>query len=131
MGTGLGQLDARFSGVNGVANRLITKYGTTFAISYQSGGVYNPITRAYDTPGTPVSYDIAASPPEPYSLKEIDGTTVIQGDLKSLIPAAQTTEKPPVGATVVYDSATWSIEDSQPIKSGNETAAYEIQLRRV
>ena len=131
MGTGQGHFDSRFSGKKGLANRLITKFGTTFMVAYETGGTYNSITNV-DSGSTSVSYEVAATPPKPYSDKETNGTTIIQGDMKAMLPEFQTPEKPPIGATVIFNNTTWSIAGPvETIWSGNEIAAYGIQLRKI
>jgi len=127
---GLGKLDSRFTGENGVANRLLVKYGGSLQLIYDTGGTYDRTTM---TKAGEVSVDetVDCSPPEPYKKSEIDGTSVLKGDLKTIVPSYQVTNEPPVGATVNFDSQVWRIIDTEPIKSGNEVAAYTLQIRRI
>ena len=126
----LGQLDARFTGATGVANRLITKYGGSVTLVYKTGGTYDKATMTATGEGT-ITNTVSATPPQPYRTDEIDGTTLQTGDLRTYIPSHQVTSAPPKGASVTVDGEQWRIMETNPVKSGNDVCMYELQLRRI
>lgn len=124
-----GRLDSTFAGENGIANKRISEYGTTAQVDYQND-TYDP--KAMTESGvTAVSYPIPIGPVAEYSNSEIDGTTIVKGDVRASIPSYGTPEKPPQGATVTFNSETWSIKHVDSIMSGEEVCLYILQLRRV
>lgn len=130
MTIGQGKLDPTFAGKAGVANRLITAFGGTANISYLSAEVYNKKT-ATSSGGVTVTYELPASPPFPYKKHEINGTSVLEGDLKTYIASYQTPEEPPVNSAYTYLSEKFTIVGVSSLTSGNLVASYELQIRRV
>jgi len=76
-------------------------------------------------------YEVKFSPPFPYALKEIDGTAIQQGDFKLIVAAADLTIEPdPKTDWVVRHGVTYRIVKSNPIVSGDQAAAFELQCRK-
>lgn len=124
-----GALDSIFAGSGGLVKNLLNTYGTTALVEYNTDATYDPTTM---TDGAPVatSYTVTCSPPSPWEQMENDDNTVVQGDIKLIIPESDTTEIPPVGCKVTLQSLEWRAVRVDPIMSGDEIAAYRLQLRR-
>jgi len=127
---GLALLDNVFSGSGGIAKTLHNLFGGTGTIANPGTETYNPLNgQSATAPGT--SFDTDPSPPENYSIKEIDGSNILKTDLKTTIPASDvTSEIVPEKSTLTIGSSVFTIISANPIKSGNETAIYQLQLRK-
>ena len=109
---------------------IIEKYGATGSIftkrgagsvSFTTGGVTNPETEI-----TP-----KLTPPEPYSVAYINGTTIQAGDVKVMVAAQGLSPLPaPSDRVVLFDGNEFTIEGIETIMSGESVAAYILQLRR-
>ena len=96
-------------------------------------GDYNPLTGAVS--GTPDSHTVLITPPAPYESRFVGGDLVQAGDsvvllsarlLANTVPAVP---DPDVGWTVLIDTKTWRVVASNPIWSGAQICAFELQLR--
>lgn len=91
------------------------------------------VTRTYDpTTGknTESNADttIKITPPSPYEQRRIDGTVIQIGDQRVMISSASGIV-PVTGDKMIIAGSTWQIVGISPIVSGEQTAAYELQLR--
>jgi hypothetical protein len=123
--------DDIFAGSNGVAATLLGLFGTTATVTYgDNTASINPVTQVV-TPGATVTETVDASPPEPFTTKEREGTVILETDLKTIIREDQLTGgDPPVGATVTLSSQTYRVIWVAPIQSGDLIAAYTLALRK-
>ena len=121
--------DDIFAGQDGVANFLLTEFGTTCTIEYTTGVTFDPVAMT-NSGGTPViESGISCSPPCKYKKNEIDGTYILTGDTWTCVPEYQLTAEPPVGAIFTHKSKTFKIVHVYPIESGEEIPAYKFRLR--
>lgn len=97
-------------------------------------GGYNPSTGKAGS--QIIDTSIVRGPVENYSSREIDGTTVLRGDLKWTVPAdgidevrtndlVDFGEETPSGGRIRY-----TVIDPYPIYAGERVAVYQLQLRR-
>ena len=113
----------------GIATDLINTFGSTATLIYAGSSSYNAAT-GVDTIGAATEVAVSASPPVPYDINTVDNTSIQQGDLKTLIPAEQVTATIiPQSSKLRIDSIDYLIVNIYPIKSGNDVAAYELQIR--
>jgi hypothetical protein len=97
--------------------------------------VYDPLTDLDQE--TVTTFALKVSPPEPYSVGRIDGTLIRQGDARCLVAGADLDAIgivfPPGSYTSLYleiGSTRWTIVSGNELRSGDQTAAVELQLRR-
>lgn len=113
-----------------LARDLLVSYGTSIVIKKPSATTASPSTQSWaQTFGT--SQTVKCSPPSPYDVRLIDGTNVQRGDLQTLVAAtdANLTFAPETGHHAEIDSKTWRVVKANPIWSGDQVAAYDLQLR--
>lgn len=113
-----------------VAKTLTGVLGQTATLT-RSNASYNPVTGA-TTPNSDTTATIKVSPPKPYSLRQINGTTILQGDLWVVMAAASTTITPIVGDHLTVCGTKHRITNIEPIYAGGggQVTAFTLQLRR-
>jgi len=92
------------------------------------------VTRTYDpdTGKNTVSNadtSITITPPSPYEQRRIDGTLIQLGDQRIMI-SSQSGVVPQSADHFIIGGVTWQVVAVFPIVSGEQTAAYEVQLRQ-
>lgn len=103
---------------------------TTSTITRTTEANYNPETGEADPPVT-TTYSVKTSPPEAFKTLEIDGTNVLKGDFKVIVAARDLTIEPsPQTDTLTRASVVYKIIAVEPIVSGDQVAAYQLQCRR-
>jgi len=124
---GQGELDKPMADL---ATRMCAKYGGLGIYSLTTGNSYDPLTDE-TTLGITINIDVDPSPPFPYTIKEIDGTSIKREDLWTIVPREQITEEPPIDstATLSVNGKVYEIISLKPLVSGKLTAAWMIQLR--
>ena len=111
-----------------LAKQLIGQFGAS--------ATFRRETRTYDVaPGKPTTSDtdttVKLKPPEPYNVSRINGSTVQEGDRTTMIDSTTLgTIVPTTNDKIVYLSTVWQIVNVAPIVSGDQTAAYELQIRQ-
>jgi len=65
-----------------------------------------------------------------YELRYVDGDVIKAGDLRLLIAGSGLSFTPSAGQTCSVDSQTWKVVAVRPISSGEQNAAWELQVRR-
>ncbi|MEK9721879.1 MAG: hypothetical protein VW405_00160, partial [Rhodospirillaceae bacterium] len=69
----------------------------------------------------------------PYEKRYVDGDVVKVEDAMTLVSAedvAAASFTPAQGQTVTFDSVSWDVVSVKVHRSGDQVAAYELQLRR-
>ena len=119
-----------------MADQLIGTLGTSIVVVREDRGTFDPTTQSA-TDGTDVEVSLKGSVTE-YRRHEIDGLNVLAKDRKLMI-AGDAVERATdlVGGIVEGDrvrfgveTAEWRIVHIEPIQSGDEIAAYALQIRR-
>jgi hypothetical protein len=72
---------------------------------------------------------VKITPPNPYSQSRIDNTLIQQGD-QMVMMSSNSGIVPQLSDKFVINGQTWQVVNVKPIVSGEETAAYELQLRQ-
>lgn len=118
--------DDVFSGPQGVAKSLIGKFGTSATLR-REGRTFDVSTRRNTVSNT--DYAVKMTPPQPYNKGRKGDTVVEVGELTTMIAADglaivpnTTTDK------IVYGGTVWQILKSDPIVSGDQTAAYQLRI---
>lgn len=82
-------------------------------------------------PSTPVPYQVKLSPPTEYTSHEIDGTSILRGDLRAYLAAKDIDITPdPQTDTLSKGELVLKIVSVSNEPSGDQTAMYELQLRK-
>jgi hypothetical protein len=121
-----------YSNMQGVALRLIEKFGQTITLRDTVPGEYDPVT-GEQTPDVEVDQPAQAILQD-YALQQsgmsyAEGTVIKQGDKKILV-AAQGITPPTLTTTVLADGATWTIVNIKEINPAGTPLVYELQGRR-
>lgn len=92
------------------------------------------VTRTYDvsTGKNAVSNSdtsVTITPPAPYEQRRIDGTVIQLGDQRIML-SAKSGIVPESTDFFIIGGQTWQVVAIFPIVSGEQTAAYEVQLRQ-
>lgn len=112
-----------------LADDLIADFGTTAQIITTTGGSYDPVTGAA-TAGAETATTINVAPPAAYNVREIDGTSIRQGDMRLTIPRLQLAQIPAPGAIIQIGGIRYQVVDCNPVYSGAQAAAWEVQIRK-
>lgn len=89
---------------------------------------YDPLTGSDTETTTPYTPNI--SPPLNYNNHEVDGKTIVTGDVKFIVEAkGLTIELDPKTDKIIHAGVTWDIVRVKPVYSGAEIAAYIVQAR--
>ncbi len=88
---------------------------------------YDPVTGKNTESNSDTSVTI--TPPAPYEQRRIDGTLIQLGDQRTMI-SSRSGVVPKSADLFIIGGATWQVVAVFPIVSGEQTAAYEIQLRQ-
>lgn len=109
---------------------LLKEVGEPIILDRTQNAEYNAATSEVE--GAPKKWNGIAAPDE-YSLRDIDGDQVRQGDVKLIVgsntPGASFT-RPAIADRIRYDSAWWRVIDCQPIRYQGRDVAYTVQLRK-
>jgi hypothetical protein len=131
-----GLFDSVFSGVSGVAETLLGTLGITCNVHLKPSENYNPATGETVSDEAEI-FTVKCSPPANYQINEIDGTNILNGDIKLIIGAAQlkraitTVNKERLErSTIEINGEYLTVVSVEPIYSGELISAYKLQLRR-
>ena len=112
-----------------IAKNLLQQFGTDITITRLTSSTFNPATLGQS--GTVDAQTVKCSPPSPYRAAQIDGTNVLFGDLSVVIadndPGFEFA--PATGQHASFGGKAYSIVNVETIRSGDEVAAYQCQLR--
>lgn len=91
---------------------------------------YNPTTGAESSVVTSQQV-VTGTPPQEYSLREIDEVSVKRGDFKIFVRAADLSAVPSTGTdTVTLGGVVYRLLDVKPIYADEEAVMYELQCRK-
>lgn len=122
----MAELDKVFPGL---ASDLLARYGAIGKLIYVNKGEIDPAT-GKRTESTR-SKMVKLQPPYPFSRTAIDGSLVQEGDAMTMVAARDIGAAPVANQDRVEVSGrTWQIVGVNPLDSGDQTAAYELHIRR-
>lgn len=105
---------------------LITRVGIPAIFDTTAGSVYDPETGTVIRPEVgPVT--VKATPPGADEKRPGDGTGLSRG-AQTYIAAEGLTFEPRVGMSVTFKDRVWAIGAVHPIHSGDQVAAYRLEL---
>ena len=109
---------------------VVNKYGKTVTITVTSSTINVALGKIASSSET--TYSKKVSPPAPYKSRYIDGTMIQAHDLQCILPASGLGFTPSLSdeMTVTMDSVVWSVKGFDPMYSGDDVAAYRLQLRK-
>lgn len=111
--------------MQGVATRLLGKYGSTVTLVRAGSKVWNPVTGEYEwQPDTQIPLTAV---PVPINVALVNGTTIQAGDMTV---KADYSVLPKMEDKVDMDGERWSVVDIQPKKVNDDIVAWFIQVRK-
>lgn len=108
---------------------LVNRLGKTGKITSVSSYTFNPANGSVTENGATTQFK-KVTPPEEYSRYVVDGDSIKLGDMKVLLPASGLSFVPARGFSIKIDSVTFDIVRVEPIYTGKQVGAYQLQLRR-
>ena len=128
----MGILDGPF---RTVAKSLIGTLGTSAVTITRKEGDYDPATDQDATTTTTIAINI--SPPAPFKQEQVDGSAILSSDLMCYVSASDLDDESfdvTLGTNVTlsleYDGKEYAIVAIKEMRSGDQVAAYELQLRK-
>ena len=115
-----------YAALAATAATLIQDNGQAVTFTYETGEAINPATGVVTTPAseTEVSgYGVSLN----FMASEINGTTVIAGDMKLICNAVAT--KPQAGWKVTVDSVDYRVMDVKTLSPAGTDVIYTCQIR--
>lgn len=108
---------------------IINEVGRDMDFSFPLASSYDPVT---GTGSESICKTLTAkvSPPIDYEKRHIDGDSVKRGDSRIFLAAKGLVFTPVVDMGVEFDSISFKAISVLPIYSGEQVAAYEVQLRK-
>lgn len=111
--------------MQGVATRLLGKYGSTVTLVRAGGKVWNPSTGEYDvSPDTTIPL---TSVPVPVNVGLVNGTTIQAGDM---VVKADHSVLPKMEDKIDFGGARWSVVGIDTKMVNDDVVAYLIQVRK-
>jgi hypothetical protein len=112
-----------------VAQTVVSALVTGKAILRRRTTSYNRTTGVESV--TEVDHEVKVSPSMGYKLSEIDGRSILRGDFRVILPAAELEVEPdPLTDLLVRGGLAYKVISAHPISSGDENAAFVLQLRK-
>ena len=105
--------------------KVIEKLGEPCRVTSVTDEPFDPTDGTVGAGTITVQEGFAA--PDTYNSYEINGTTVLQGDVKLTLSKLQV--RPSVGDTVEVDSVTYRIMDVYPVRMSGADVVYVVQGR--
>jgi hypothetical protein len=119
-----GKLDTR---MRSLAQRLVDTYGKAITLREFTGNTYDPSTGT----NTPSYTDHTATGViTSFAERLVDGSSIKAGDLSIIVPSKNLTFEPSTEDKVTLNGQDWSVVNSSPEPSGEDFAAYRLQIRR-
>lgn len=113
-----------------VALKLINKFGKDMSYTViTTEGSYDPATREITGAGDTTYDNVKSAPPEEYTIRFINGDSIKQGDLKTMIAGKDALFTPTNNMYVEFDGLKFAAIVVAPLYSGDLIAAWEIRLR--
>ena len=88
------------------------------------------VTSGQTTYGSEPNVVAKCTPPWPYDLSFRDGDVVTQGHAKIYVAGQDLAFTPKTGMQVVIDGRTWTVLVVTPISSGEQNAAWAMEIER-
>ena len=111
--------------MQGVATKLLTKYGSTVELLRAGGKVWDPVAGEYvQQPETIINL---TSVPVPVNASLVDGTTIQAGDM---VVKADYSVNPTSQDKVRFDGEVWSVVGTEKKLVNDDIIAYFIQVRK-
>lgn len=108
---------------------IINKVGRNMDFTLPLASSYDPATGA-GIESIWTTYTVKVSPPIDYEQRYVDGDSVQRGDARIFMAASGLPLTPVRDMLVEFDGVTFKAISILPIYSGEQIAAYEVQLRK-
>lgn len=108
---------------------LLVKVGITSTFrDFAAASDYDPTTGAVTFTAT--TYTETVAPPQGYNSRFVDGDVIKSEDMFTFVAGSGLTFVPAPGWEIDLSSETWTVVAVQQLRSGDDVAAYKMQLRR-
>ena len=111
------------------ALEIINEVGRNMDFTIPLANAYDPATGA-GTEAICTTYTVKVSPPIDYAQRYVDGASVQRGDARIFMAASGLPLTPVRDMVVKFDGITFKAVAVLPIYSGEQIAAFEVQLRK-
>ena len=110
------------------ASRLLADKGQLVSIRRRAAGAYNVETgAAVADPGTIYSgFGVVSE----YPLRQVDGQSVLHGDLRVTLEAPSTMVEPVAGDYALIGATEYAVVGASKVAPGGVTVLYKLQVRR-
>ena len=110
------------------AKQLIEKYGLNAIFAEFAGFSYDETTGIGAASGQTKTFKI--TPPTSYDIFFIDGDLIQSGDARVFFAALDCPIVPKIGMKLIIGNDHWRVISFSPIRTGEQIAVYEVQLRK-
>lgn len=111
--------------MQGVATRLLGKFGSSVTLVRAGGKVWNPETGEYDV--SPETMHPLTSVPVPINAGLVNGTTIQSGDM---VVKADPRVLPKMEDKIDFGGARWSVVGIETKMVNDDVVCYFIQVRK-
>ncbi len=113
---------------------LIDRFGKEITYTKEEvGATYDPAT-GKNSGGSTSSFTIKVSPPDPYDISLVDGEIIRAGDARCLVAARAAEDLGLIPDSITdkldFGGAIWTVVGVKHIWSGDQVAAFELQVRK-
>jgi hypothetical protein len=109
------------------ATRLLARFGRSAPLTRTAEGVYDTESGSTDEGSTTVYPAFGAK--FDYEQREIDGTTILQGDARIYISPSLAVI-PEAGDTITFGSEVWQVVRSRPLEPAGAVVLHDVQVRK-
>lgn len=119
---------------DGVADALLTEFGTAFVLQEEVGETYNEMTGFIDTPGSLTNHAVTGLFSD-FKQDEIDGSNVLRSDFKVILSAVDPVTELPIAVPntnmkFLDGVVEYKIIDVRPLRPGGVDVIYTLQVRK-
>lgn len=106
---------------------VLAEVGTDARFTGNTATTYDHATGTVTETGSAIDETVKAAPPFEYTIREIDDKNIRRDDLRTIVHGAFVPEK---NMTCTIGGRSFQVMAVKPYYSGDDVAAYEVQLRR-
>lgn len=122
-------MSAFYKKMEATAKRLIKKFGIPVSLIQKgdSSGGYDDFGKPIPDQPDVVSNGLGVV--TSYKSNEVNGTSIIAGDVKLVFSLDKGSELPVIGMTIFLQGKQWRVQDVNPVTPADINICYFIQLR--
>lgn len=114
--------------MSATARDMLREFGKPVTVTLVTQGTYDPATSAksHDAEIITATKGVQTS----FSLRDVDGTSILATDVRLLVAASSLARKPKPGDRVVIAGETYGVVNSKAVEPGPVALLYAVQLRK-